>query len=43
MRASLDQWQLFWMFPLIFALVVTALFMIGFRDEVPTQSAITVH
>ena len=24
---SLEQWQMFWMFPLIFALIVTALFM----------------
>ena len=38
-RRSLEQWQMFWMFPLIFALVVTALFMIGFRDEVPARQA----
>ena len=34
MRESLEQWQMFWMFPLIFAVVVTAMFVIGFRDEV---------
>jgi hypothetical protein len=34
---------MFWMFPLIFALVVTALFMIGFRDEVPAGRAATAH
>jgi nucleoside transporter len=40
---SLGQWQMFWMFPLIFALVVTALFMVGFRDEVPARSTATAH
>ena len=40
---SLEQWQMFWMFPLIFALVVTALFMVGFRDEVPARSTATAH
>jgi nucleoside transporter len=40
---SLGQWQMFWMFPLIFALLVTALFMVGFRDEVPARSTATAH
>ena len=31
--ASLQQWQLFWLFPLGFAVVVTAMFVAGFRDE----------
>jgi hypothetical protein len=34
---------MFWMFPLIFALLVTALFMVGFRDEVPARSTATAH
>lgn len=31
--ASLAQWQVFWIFPLIFALVVTSIFVLGFRDD----------
>jgi nucleoside transporter len=31
---SLDQWQVFWIFPLVFAVIVTALFVLGFRDDV---------
>lgn len=31
---SLQQWQIFWIFPLVFALIVTALFVLGFRDDV---------
>jgi nucleoside transporter len=31
---SLGRWQVFWIFPLVFALVVTALFVLGFRDDV---------
>jgi len=41
--ASLDRWQLFWMFPLIFAVVVTGLFVIGFRDEVRLAKPAAVH
>jgi nucleoside transporter len=40
--ASLLQWQLFWIFPLAFALIVTVLFLIGFREDAPTGSPITV-
>jgi nucleoside transporter len=36
--SSLGQWQLFWIFPLVFAVVVTSMFVIGFKDEV-RQSA----
>jgi nucleoside transporter len=39
--ASLQHWQLFWIFPLMFALVVTALFVVGFREEVPVQKMAT--
>ena len=31
--ASLPQWQLFWIFPLVFAIVITTLFVFGFEDE----------
>lgn len=31
--ASLPHWQIFWIFPLVFALIVTTLFVVGFEDE----------
>ena len=31
--ASLPQWQIFWIFPLVFAVIVTTLFVVGFEDE----------
>jgi nucleoside transporter len=31
--SSLGQWQLFWILPLVFAVVVTAMFVIGFKDD----------
>jgi hypothetical protein len=38
--AALAHWQVFWIFPLAFALVVTAMFVLGFRDEVsPARAA----
>jgi nucleoside transporter len=30
---SLGQWQVFWIFPLVFALTVTGMFVLGFEDE----------
>ena len=39
---ALDQWQLFWLFPLGFALVVTAMFAIGFKDDVPAARPVAV-
>lgn len=39
---ALGQWQLFWLFPLGFALVVTALFAVGFKDDVPTARPVAV-
>jgi nucleoside transporter len=39
--ASLQQWQLFWIFPLMFALVVTTLFIVGFREEVAVRKVAT--
>jgi nucleoside transporter len=32
---SLQQWQLFWIFPLVFAVFVTAMFVAGFKEDVP--------
>ena len=41
---SLQQWQIFWLFPLGFAVVVTAMFVAGFRDEAPrAKPAMAVH
>jgi nucleoside transporter len=34
--ASLNQWQLFWIFPLTFAIVITTLFVAGFREDTPS-------
>jgi nucleoside transporter len=34
---SLQQWQLFWIFPLVFAVIVTVMFVVGFKDEVVAQ------
>jgi nucleoside transporter len=31
--AALAQWRMFWIMPLVFAVVVTALFVAGFREE----------
>lgn len=40
--ASLQQWQLFWIFPLVFAVLVTVMFVIGFREEAPAGGRGTV-
>lgn len=31
--AALSQWQTFWFIPLVFAVVVTAMFIVGFREK----------
>jgi nucleoside transporter len=36
---QLLQWQSFWYFPLVFAIVVTALFGLGFREKVKPETA----
>ena len=36
---QLLQWQSFWYFPLMFAIVVTVLFGLGFRDKVKPETA----
>jgi nucleoside transporter len=33
--STLYQWQTFWFFPLVFAIVVTVLFTVGFREKTP--------
>jgi nucleoside transporter len=33
LASSLPRWQIFWIFPLVFALIVTTLFVVGFEDE----------
>ncbi len=35
----LEQWQVFWIFPLAFAIMVTILFGFGFRDDIPLEGA----
>jgi nucleoside transporter len=35
--SALDEWQTFWIMPLVFALVVTAIFVAGFREDVPAR------
>jgi nucleoside transporter len=40
--ASLSQWQIFWVFPLIFAMIVTGLFVVGFRDDVEAREPVLV-
>jgi nucleoside transporter len=34
---TLEQWQIFWVYPLVFAIVVTALFVAGFREEIAAR------
>ena len=36
---QLLQWQSFWYFPLVFAIVVTVLFGFGFREKVTPEIA----
>jgi hypothetical protein len=36
---TLGQWQTFWIVPLGFAAIVTALFVAGFREETPPVAA----
>ena len=42
--ATLQQWQLFWLFLLAFAVVVTAMFVAGFKDDAQrAKPAVAVH
>ena len=40
--ASLQQWQLFWIFPLVFAVLVTVMFVVGFREDAPSGNPVSV-
>ena len=40
--ATRAEWQLFWLVPLVFAAIVTAMFVAGFREEPPPGSAAVV-
>jgi len=40
---SLEQWQIFWTIPLIFAVVVTMMFTFGFKDKAEPTSSTTAH
>jgi nucleoside transporter len=41
---TLGQWQTFWIAPLVFAVVVTAIFIAGFREEPPvSKTAVAFH
>ena len=35
--SALEQWQTFWIVPLFFAVIVTAMFVAGFREESPAR------
>jgi nucleoside transporter len=40
--SALEQWQTFWIMPLVFAVIVTALFVAGFREESPARKTAVV-
>jgi nucleoside transporter len=40
---SLQQWQLFWVFPLSFAVIVTVVFALGFREDRAVVSPAAAH
>lgn len=40
--STLDQWQTFWIFPLVFAIIVTVVFALGFREKASTRPAAAV-
>ena len=35
--SALEQWQTFWIMPLVCAVIVTAMFVVGFREESPAR------
>jgi hypothetical protein len=39
---ALEEWQTFWIMPLVFAVIVTALFVAGFREESPARKTAVV-
>jgi nucleoside transporter len=40
---TLEQWQTFWTIPLIFAVVVTAMFALGFKENVGAKKVVVVE
>ena len=40
--SALEQWQTFWIMPLVFAVIVTAMFVAGFREESPARKTAIV-
>jgi nucleoside transporter len=40
--SALDQWQTFWIVPLVFAVIVTTMFVAGFREESPARRAVAI-
>ena len=40
--SALEQWQTFWIMPLVFAVIVTAMFVAGFREESPARKTAVV-
>jgi nucleoside transporter len=40
--SALEQWQTFWIVPLLFAVIVTAMFVAGFREESPARKTAVV-
>jgi nucleoside transporter len=41
--SSLAQWQTFWIFPLVFAVAVTGVFVLGFRDDTAAETVVVRH
>jgi nucleoside transporter len=41
--SSLAQWQTFWIFPLVFAVAVTGVFVIGFSDDTAAAPVVVRH
>ena len=39
---AIAQSQLFWIFPLVFAVIVRVLFVIGFREDAPSGRSLRV-
>lgn len=40
-NATLQQWQTFWIIPLLFALLVTLMFAVGFKNKIITKNGVT--
>jgi nucleoside transporter len=40
---NMEQWQAFWIIPMVFALVVTVMFAFGFREKTNTVTSVATH